>query len=82
MNRYQGIQKQAEHWRQRKAHRLQEFTSLQVQLLCLRRVAISDTPTCLAATCASLCAAGRDRQPQDKIWSTHVPAETLGDKGK
>lgn len=31
MHRYQGIQSQAEHWQLRKAHRLQEFTSLQVQ---------------------------------------------------
>ena len=36
MNRYQAIQSQAEHWQQKKAHRLQDFTSLQVQLLCLR----------------------------------------------
>ena len=36
MSRYQAMQSQAEHWQQRKAHRLQEFTSLQVQLLCLQ----------------------------------------------
>ncbi|KAL3159772.1 hypothetical protein ABBQ38_010177 [Trebouxia sp. C0009 RCD-2024] len=36
MNRYQVIQSQAEHWRQRKAQRLQEFTSLQDEIASLK----------------------------------------------
>ena len=55
MNRYQGIQNQAEHWRQRKAHRLQDFTSLQVQLLHPKQADVLTTAALIQHLSASWC---------------------------